>query len=1078
MALSGASSHLDATLRAVDVGSDLFKRIDIILVLLCLLVTFAVFLESLRLRGVAADAEFQRVTEAGINALETRMNVYLQSLNGAAGMMHASESIEADDFETFTKSLDIQNSLPGINGIGFIEPVPKEDVAEFVKGMRIATGAEFNVHPETSSNIKYIIKYIAPVEDNIEAVGLDISFETGRREAANRARQTGLPQLTPRILLVQDDTKQPGFLLLKPLFEGQQFRGWVYAPFVGSNLMANLTPDKGRIFDFRVYDGKSVDPQTLIYASENNNGWGGGYTAKYTVMFYGRPWTVHYQSTLFFDAKYLGRGPFYILVTGLILSIMLAFAMRALRQRNETLAEVATLRGKQISAREEENRSLVDNSVVAVIILDENREIIFANHAATECFCGQREGLTGLSFHTIVNELPEGVSEIGYNAVGYTMTGRELNLVLQQNSWVTMNGMRRTTVIVRDVTADVKVVKELAVTKQRYDTALAGSQIGVFEIDLKLGTSVVSDTWRAIMGIDGTVEDTQGVFMNRIHPDDLPVLFLADRRCVNGDTDRSICEYRMQFGDTWRWMKSDAVVVERDVNGKAIRMVGTQTDVTDLRHSRNALEASEQRFRTVLEAAPVGMATLDSKGFFTGVNAAMCDLSGYSEIDMISGLNIVNVMPKDDLTHLTAAVADAIGTELQETFRNEYRIVNKKGGQRWGLFHITWTYDRNVDDYVYIAQVVDITDKKKLEQIKNEFVSTVSHELRTPLTSIKGALGLIEMSARDKLPPSALRLIEIARTNSDRLTDIVNDILDLEKISSGEISFNLVQLDICELVRSAQSEMMPFAVTHSNTLVTELPESGVYVRADSGRMMQVLANLISNACKYSFEETEVKIRVEQLNDVAIVYIQNFGPGVPESFKGRIFQPFSQADGSDTRAKGGTGLGLNITRQIVKRHEGDIGFESKEGGPTVFWFTCPIAEAVVLPKPTALPEGKQKKNKRLKILHLEDDEDFAEVIRAGLAPHAEVENVTRLAKAHHMLRNGVWDVVILDWTVPDGDAAVLLGDIHKFQPKARVISLTSDAVRVKDSRVALQLVKSQVELSHIFECIMDYSEKAS
>ncbi|WP_245764292.1 CHASE domain-containing protein [Sulfitobacter marinus] len=990
-------------------------------------------------------------------------------------MMRASENTEVNDFDMFASSLDLTETLPGINGIGFIEPVPADEVPEFVAGMRADGVENFTVHPETESDVKYIIKYIAPTDINAEAVGLDISFEQGRRDAANRARETGLPQLTPRILLVQDDTAQPGFLLLRPYFEADDFKGWVYAPFVGRNLLEGLNPQQGQLFEFQVYDGSGIDDDALIYSTHEHEHMDWLYTANYTVDMFGRQWTLHYHSTALFDEVHSTRGPFFILIGGLLLSMMLAFAMRALRVRNESLAEVARLRAKKINAREEENRSLVENTVVAVMILDEERKVVFANHAATNCFDGKRDGLKGRPFSEFVTKLAEDEAHQNYNALGHTLSGRELFLDLHTNGWVASSGKSRTTVILRDVTADVEIADELVVTKQRFDAALSGSQIGVFEIDLKTGKSVVSHTWLDIMDIDQEIESPQDVFMERIHPDDMTLLLEADRRCIRGETVRSIAEYRVAFGDKWRWMRSDAVVVERDEDGKAIRMVGTQTDVTELRHSRNALEASEKRFRVVLEAAPVGMATLNSGGFFIGVNPALTELTGYSDVEMLKDFNIERIIPKDDMDRMIAAVLSTVRAGNQDVYREEFRIRHKNGGHRWGLFNITWTYDKNIGSYVYIAQVVDITDKKKMEQIKSEFVSTVSHELRTPLTSIKGALGLIEMAARDKLPASALRLVQIAQSNSDRLTDIVNDILDLEKISSGEISFNLVEIELCGLVRAAQSEMMPFAVTHKTKLELILPDEELFVVADSGRMMQVMANLISNACKYSYDDTDVTVTVEKLDEVAIIYVQNIGAGVPESFKGRIFQRFSQADGSDTRAKGGTGLGLNITREIVWRQGGEIGFESKPDGPTVFWFTCPISQPTEGAAPATERLSRPVQGKRLRILHLEDDEDFAEVIHAGLNTYADVHNVTRIKSARSFLSDETWDVIILDWTVPDGDAASLLDQITQEQPEARVVVLTSDGTRAKDDRVDEHIVKSHADMDRIIECVINLSE---
>ncbi len=1057
----------------------LFKRLDLILVVACLFVTFGIYSEGARMNRAAAKAEFARITEDGLQALDSRMNIYLQSLNGAAGMMQASENIEYDDFETFVESVDIENYLPGINGIGFIEPVARVDEAAFVSQMRANGTSGFKVRPETNHDLKYVIKYIAPVLPNKEAVGLDISFEKGRREAANRARETNTPQLTPRILLVQDAMKEPGFLLLRPLFysSGQrdgEFRGWVYAPFVGRNLLQDLTPNQNNVYDFHVYDGDTTDPEALIYASQDHNHTAGKYGTTYTTEFFGRTWTVQFESTPQFEALFPGGTPLLALVAGIALTAMLMIVLRAIRQRANSLAEVAELREQQISAREEENRSIIENSVVGIFILDHRRQVLFANHAALEVFNEVEDGMGGRPLSDFVTPAQGVPDDAGYNATGTTHDGAELYLDVHHNDWVTLNGVKRVTAIVRDVTAEVGAVEELAGIKERYDYALAGSEIGVFEINLATGKSVVSPTWRKITHVAPEVEDTQEAFLNRIHPDDLPRLLEADKNCITGKAERSLTEFRMQFGDSWRWMRSDAVVVDRAADGTATRMVGTQSDITALRHARNALEASEKRFRTVLNAAPVGMATLNSDGRFTTVNNAMCELTGYSQKEMTDSFTLGQVIPKKDVKMMRDIVTQFTQSGSNEVYRGEHPILHKDGGERWGLFNITWTYDKNEDAFVFIAQVNDITDQKKIDEIKNEFVSTVSHELRTPLTSIKGALGLIEMSARDALPASALRLIEIARNNADRLTTIVNDILDLEKISSGKIDFDLDHMSLNEVIDSAVHEMMPFAVTHGTSLQIDVPETPIHVTADWSRMMQVLANLISNACKYSNEGTAVTIKAEPIGEMAIVYVQNFGPGVPENFKNRIFQAFSQADGSDTRAKGGTGLGLNITRQIVWRQGGNIGFESKPSGTTIFWFTCPLSsgpadvQGPVQPPQLAVIADTER---NLRVLHLEDDEEFAEVLREGLKPFADVQNVTRLNEVPAALNTGPLDVIVLDWTVPDGDASAVLDDIARFQPQARVVGLTSDAARDKDSRVGTHLVKSQTELSHIINSIV-------
>ena len=1065
------------------------RRPEFILFLGCLAITFGVFLYSSRSNDAAADRAFDRIAEESLQSLDARMHTYLQSLNGIAAFMNASDEVTASDFAHYVDTLEIDSFLPGINGIGFVAPVARGTEEAFIEKVTALGIEDFRIHPDTGNAEKMVIQYIYPQGPNAEAVGLDISFNEDRRRAALRARETREPKLTPRILLVQDKTRQPGFLLLRPVFaadnspaqETAGFIGWVYAPFVGANLLSGLTPAQGESYDIQVYDGLTTAPESRIFDSTPEGIATGHHSITQTIERFGRPWTVVHVSTASFDRATHSAVPEILLVSGILLAILFFVAFRSLRQRSAALSELAVLRERQIDAHEEENRAVIENAVTPIFLLDSNDRVLFANQAALVCFGYGHEALKGMEFGELVTDLVEDHDHEQVNAAGKTCFGQDLKLDLQRNNWTTHTGERRVTAIVRDLTSELAVQDELARNKALYDLALEGAQIGVFDIDLRTGKSEVSDTWRRILGMADfeRLPDPQGEFLKRVHPDDLPLLTQTDQACISGQQQRSVTEYRLKIGTgEWRWMRSDAVVTERDENGTALRMVGTQTDVTDIVHARNALETSERRFRQVLAAAPVGMAILGEGGVFNSVNSALCTLCGYSEEELLSNTKLGDLMPEGDLQKLYGEVRGLVDSHSSQNYQAEYRITHKLGYERWGLFNVSWTFDKNTRGYVFIVQINDITDQKKLEQIKSEFVSTVSHELRTPLTSIKGALGLIDTTDNSRFLPAHIRLIDIARSNADRLSHIVNDILDLEKISSGEVQFDFHDVDLNKVINDSVNEMSPFAITHNNTLGVQLPDKPLTVRVDESRTRQVLANLISNACKYSDAESGVQIRAERLGDRAIVFIQNTGPGVPENFRPRIFQAFSQADGSDTRAKGGTGLGLNITRQIIKRQGGTIGFESIPKGVTVFWFTCPIAEAETVQSPAAPDAEVGERDTKLRVLHIEDDIDFAEVIRTGLDSVAEVTNVTNLAQAQKLIGQEELDVVILDWSLPDGDARSLLEDIIRLHPEAKIISLSADNNREPDPRVGINLVKSRSGISSVVNSITGTTARAS
>jgi PAS domain S-box-containing protein len=235
----------------------------------------------------------------------------------------------------------------------------------------------------------------------------------------------------------------------------------------------------------------------------------------------------------------------------------------------------------------------------------------------------------------------------------------------------------------------------------------------------------------------------------------------------------------------------------------------------------------------------------------------------------------------------------------------------------------------------------DITERKAIDRMKNEFISVVSHELRTPLTSIRGALGLIAGGAVGELPSKMRSMIDIALKNSDRLIRLINDILDIEKIESGQMIFNMQPTNLHTLVLHAIESNRAYGdqygiIFHYDTILDP-----AWIMADADRIIQVITNLLSNAAKFSPVGSVVQVQITQLNQSTIrLSVADQGSGIPENFRHRIFQKFAQADSSSTRQQGGTGLGLSIAKAIIERHHGQISFVSTIGSGTTFFVDLP------------------------------------------------------------------------------------------------------------------------------------------
>ncbi|MBC8159343.1 MAG: HAMP domain-containing histidine kinase [Alphaproteobacteria bacterium] len=226
---------------------------------------------------------------------------------------------------------------------------------------------------------------------------------------------------------------------------------------------------------------------------------------------------------------------------------------------------------------------------------------------------------------------------------------------------------------------------------------------------------------------------------------------------------------------------------------------------------------------------------------------------------------------------------------------------------------------------------------------KLEFLSTVSHELRTPLTSIKGSLGLLAGGVLGELPPKAQEMLTIATKNLDRLTHLVNVILDVEKLLSDNMAFDFQPVDLLAITQESVEENEGYAQSCGVEFRIAETSPRVSVRGDNMKLRQVIANLLSNAAKFSDEGKTVDISLTEHDNLARFSVTDYGPGISKDFQRKIFERFAQADASDTRQQAGTGLGLYISKSIIESHGGTIGYETQEGVGTTFFFTLIVLE---------------------------------------------------------------------------------------------------------------------------------------
>jgi PAS domain S-box-containing protein len=500
-----------------------------------------------------------------------------------------------------------------------------------------------------------------------------------------------------------------------------------------------------------------------------------------------------------------------------------------------------------------------------------------------------------------------------------------------------------------------------------------------------------------------------------------------DRRVIESGSSKELIEEPQTTPDGTTITLLTSKLPLRDSRGEVSGVLGTYMDITEHKRAEQALRASEVRMRALLDHMLEGLLMVDDAGVIGLVNPAGERMFGYASDELI-GMPLRTLVPENAGADIGRFLREALEKAMGRT--TEWQGRRKNGDIfpfELALFQFETPEGRRI-----AGSFVDITERQAVDRLKREFVSSISHELRTPLTSIRGSLGLLAGGVLGPLSPDAVEMVAVAERNVVRLIGLINDILDLERLDGGRLEMRFESSDAGTIIERSLEAVRAVADQSKVRLVVDRLSSPVRVRADADRLVQVLVNLVSNAVKFSPAGSTVTVRVALAPGMAEFQVEDRGRGVPPALREAIFERYRQVEASDSRSKGGAGLGLAICKAIVEHHGGSIGVRDAAGTGSLFWFRVPLVSAL---RPSI--SGTVMGARGLALL-VDDDEELLGVLELRLAQdRIATQRATTAGEAIAVALALKPDLLVLDLGLPDGDGSQVVDALRNSEVLSKI-----------------------------------------
>ena len=939
------------------------------------------------------DARFAHEVEQARGRIVERFHSLCATLTGAAGLLEINPDLTAEEFRAFVARQRLEDSLPGTLGVGFTRRFSAGERDSVVAFMRSQGVDGFEPRPPGERGEYHAILYIEPrSERNLVAVGYDMFTEPVRREAMERARDTGLPALSGKVTLVQETEadKQAGFLLYVPVYRGgwpstvEQRRsallGFAYSPLRADDMMHGVFPARdSRMVDVSVFDGAAASPDALLHQPQRSARPVSDRARDVPIEVAQRVWTLRVSARPEFSAGSAGRLEPYVIGIGLVLSLALAaFSLAQAR------AHAAVRQG------EARMRAVLESALDAIITMDARGRIVEFNPAAERMFGYRRDAVLGRTVaETIVPERMRAAHaagikryfETGHGPVlgrrieieGLRADGTEtpVELAIVPTTLAGHSGVTFFTAYLRDLSERRAAGEALRQSEERYRTLVDQvKDYAIFAVDVDGRPTTWNQGVRRVLGYD------QEEFLG---------------------------------------LPAEALFTPEDIAAGVVR--------SELSEAAATGHAGNDRW----------MMRKDGRRFWAmGMTSALRD-------------------PRGGLIGFTKVMRDQTDWKMAEIERNAL-LASERAAR---------------------------SELEKASRMKDEFLATLSHELRTPLNAILGWSHLLR-----KKPEDIGAGLETVERNARAQLRIIEDLLDMSRITSGKIRLDTQSVELAEVVRNAIESVRPAAEAKGIRIHTVLDPRSNSVSGDPSRLQQVVWNLLSNAVKFTPKGGKVQVVLRRVDSHAEIIVTDTGKGISPDFLPHVFDRFRQEDASTTRRYGGLGLGLSIVKHLVELHGGAVRVSSpgEDQGSTFsvelpLRALAPMSAAAADERPQPAVPGAPAGNadcpalRGVTVLVVDDELDSRAVVRQLLEDcDAVVTTASSVAEATELFVKVRPRVLLSDIGMPDRDGYDLIRWVRSLPPEqgGRTPAAALTALARSEDRTRALLAGYQVHVSKPIE----------